>query len=60
MDKTTPELDDNEIARRRDEALRRALSTPPKPKSGTKKKVKPASPADEAKPRRRERSVSGS
>ncbi len=29
-------MSDHEIARRRDEAVRRALSTPPKPYAGTK------------------------
>ncbi len=37
------EFSDNEIARRRDEALRRALNTPPQPKLSPK--PRPASPA---------------
>jgi hypothetical protein len=38
---------DGEVSRRRDEALRRALSTPPQPKHG---KVKESTRADQSKP----------
>jgi hypothetical protein len=37
-------LPDEEIVRRRDEALRRALNTPPQPKHGKEKESNPAKP----------------
>jgi hypothetical protein len=46
MDQTSDTHDDEEASRRRDEALRRALNTPPQPKpSRNPKEVKDASPA---------------
>ena len=49
------ELSDEETARRRDAALRRALNTPPQPKHGKIKESNPARSASPAKPKKRAR-----
>lgn len=49
-----------EITKRRDEALRRALNTPPQHKHGMAKESKVPHPAPAAKPKRRGRVASGS
>jgi len=46
MDRETSELPPKETAKRRDDALRRALSTPPKPKQESVK------PKGESKPKK--------
>ncbi len=53
MDQTQDTYGEEETARIRDAAVRRALSTPPHPKPTlSRKKEKPASPASEEKPAR--------
>jgi hypothetical protein len=51
---------DQETARRRDNALRRALSTPPQPKHRKTKESKAHQPAPASKRGKRERVASGS
>jgi hypothetical protein len=51
---------EDDIARRRDEALRRALNTPPQPKHGSKNESKAPASGAEAKPKTGGRSASES